>query len=186
MKKFKNLKLSVTLVELLVSLGIFAVLMTLVIGIYLQSIGPRVKIFSQTNIQKEAEDLMQILSKEIRKGKIDYDFYSSGITFPEETLALIDLETNQNIVYSLETVGERRAVKKKIDSQEEIITPSSIDVLTFNFYISPTSTPFRPGAEIYQIPKVSILLKLKDLEKKAGEPEITLQQTIPQRYGPRM
>ena len=74
-----------TLVELLISVGLFAVVIVFFSSIFIQSIRISHEANAQNQIYEDARFLMQRISKEIRSGMIDYDeYYAQNVVIPSE------------------------------------------------------------------------------------------------------
>lgn len=205
----KKLKISFrnqgfTLIELMVSLSILIIVILTAMSIYVRVIGTRQKSLGQLNLQQDGQYIMSLIVKDIRAGTIDYSNYGSGqdcgeinITTtkvevssghgPELCVLDFDSTTNQ-IRYKRDVDGTRGTLKrcKNTDcsnsSNYQTITMTNISIEHLDFYISPTSNPFVAGSTSYYHPRATIVLKLKSLIEKTGEKQLTIQQTVPQRY----
>jgi len=184
---------SFTLIELIVSMALIVTAVLAAMGIYMKVIGTREKTLGQVNIQEDGQYLMGMIVKDIRGGLIDYSNYIEPLASPEEKLLLLDFLENQ-VRYKTDLSGSgicalaRCSIKrcKNVDCSYEdnfqSITMTNVSVERLDFYIIPTSNPFTTGSTSYVHPRITIVLKLKSLIEKIGEKQLTLQQTVPQRY----
>ncbi|MCX7778908.1 MAG: hypothetical protein N2259_01525 [Patescibacteria group bacterium] len=175
-EKFTN-KSSFTLVEMLTSVSIIAFVFLAATGIYTFSIGSQRKSAELSSLQQEANYLLSIIAKDIRAGLVDYLHYGSQIPSPTSTLALINYQTNQTVVYSF---SSNKIMKNVGGSGDQPLTSSEVEVTDLKFYISPSQDPFTSNATTRIQPRVTIVLELK-----AKGQVFSLQQTVIQRYGER-
>ncbi|MCH7759662.1 prepilin-type N-terminal cleavage/methylation domain-containing protein [Patescibacteria group bacterium] len=185
---------SFTLIELMVSLSILAMVILSAMGIYLKVIGTRQKTLGQLNIQEEGQYLMSLIVKDIRAGMVDYSSYGGTLTSPEDELFLLDFSYPQNqIRYKTDLnasgdCAQDRCVLQRCQAVScsagdyKNITQTNVSIERLDFYISPTDNPFTAGSTDYTHPRVTIVLKFKSLVEKIGVHELVIQQTVPQRY----
>ena len=159
-----------TLVEMLVASAVFVIIVTIITAIFVLGIGSQRKIIQEVNIQQEAQRIMQIMSKKIRKSLIDYDYYAGSLTRPEDELAFKD----PKIIYRL----NNKILEQSTDGINWYsLTMTKIEIERLDFYIYPSQDPFDPVNPQNIQPRVTIVMKIS-----SGEKEIILQQTVPQRF----
>ena len=165
-----------TLVEMLVASAIFIIIVTIVTSIFAIGVGSQRKITREVNIQQEAQMIMEIMSKKIRKSLIDYDYsYTAdgddGIIDSEIELVLKD----PKIIYRL----NNKVLEQSIDGGNTWypITMTKVEIKDLDFYIYPSEDPFNPENPQNIQPRVTIVMKIT-----SGEKEMILQQTVPQRF----
>ncbi len=195
----KNIKVhkGFTLIELMVSLSILVLVILAAMAIYLRVIGTRSKTLGQINIQEDGQFLMSLIAKDIRSNQIDYENYGAYCdTIPSEVniavdqLCLENFTTGEEIIYKTTTEGADNSVVvsrcQAADCQDgdfSPITMSKLEVARLDFYIRPSSQPLTAGSTDYTHPRATIVLRLESLLEKDPPSPLTLQQTIPQRYG---
>ncbi len=164
-----------TLVEMLVASTIFVIIVISITSIFTLGIGSQRRIMEETNIQQESQMAMEILSKKIRKSLIDYNYYNNNKSAWPEADNILSLKDPENILYK----KEEKVLKQSTDnglSWHPVTTPK-VEIRRLDFYIYPKKDPFDPDDPQNFQPRVTIVLKVG-----AGTKEMTLQQTIPQRF----
>ncbi len=135
--------------EIIVAMGIFVVLVTVIITVFILSLqSQRQASFRQTSIDN-LRFTMESMAQQIRISEIDYtksyDLDTvAGIQDDEKELHLVD-ESNNEFSYFLETDSGsgKGVVKIKVKEQVSSFTdPSEINVVKLLFYIDPTTNPF--------------------------------------------
>ncbi len=161
-----------TLVETLIALSIFAILSVIVSSIYIQANHLQQRISNLQKLQNEGRYMMEKMAREIRgrEIKLNYD-----LTNPTSTLAFNKDEEdnlvriywdNNNLVYDL-------------NGATSTLNSLGIAVLDAKFSIYPTTDPFSliPFSNIQ--PRVTMMLKIKNLDGRAEyQKTLTIQTTI--------
>lgn len=171
-----------TLIEMLISASILALMVVSVCGIYLFTIGSQRKAGQMANTLQDAQFVMETLAKNIRTSEIDYNYAynadgDSGINLSEIELALKDsANPSWHLYYKL----ENEVLKRSTDAINWYqVTMSAIKITSLKFYIIPYNDPFSAGSTVSKHPQVTILIALKPPQSKEW---ITLQQTVPERF----
>ena len=172
-----------TLLEMVIALGIFIVLFSLTLGIYSYALKAEQRTIQASKLQKEAQLIMEILAKQIRRSKVDYVYYGGSIApAGVSNLALLDNKGNQTVFRfnsgnnSLDVCTqdcEVAGIFTAIPSQDV-----SVDSLTF--FISPATNPFTLSAPPSEFPRVTVVMSLRNI-RGAFLQDLLIQQTIPQR-----
>lgn len=176
MKTYKHS--AFTLVEVIVSILISALLLTLVLG----SFWLLIKINQQNEIagrlQKQTTFAMLRMSDKIKQYSIDYEAYTSAANGLCKNLSL-DSGTQQKLC-----LGANHEFKKEGDTLLMDTHPLFSDefiVDSVNFFVSPSADPFSDISEksIQLQPKVTIALKVHS--KKYENILLEVQSTISSR-----
>lgn len=184
-KQIINSKEAFTLLEMVISMGIFIILFTLILAIYSYMLKAEQRTIQISKLQGEAQLLMEIITKKVRNTRLDYDYvgYSTGITYPEDELALLDKVGNL-IVFklkegSLNVCSQGDCVN---DSDFYSIPPQDIFITGLDFFISPLVNPFSLDNPPTEYPRVTIVMNLQNTQGVSVR-NLAIQQTIPQRLG---
>ena len=183
----KNSQKGFTLLEMILALGIFIILFTLTLGIYSYALRAEQKTTQLARLQKEAQLVMEVIAKKVRNSRIDYGWYTGGLTSPEDSLALLD-KSAERTVFKLKTdaLGNNLAICSlgacASDDDFAIIPDGNIVIASLNFYISPLVDPFTLDELPSEHPRITVVI---DLEHTQGgiTRNMLVQQTIPQRLG---
>lgn len=166
-----------TLVELLVVLGLFVMVMTAAVDIFLLTSRSQRKVFSLERAQSDARFTLEAMVREIRTGSIDFSYYASlgpNIPVPADELALLD-STGTAIRFRQSGEGEENFCANA-DSAPCLlviigggtpasITPKGVKVDRAKFYVRPSTDPaaFDPASGTYGAdiqPQVTVVLAL--------------------------
>jgi len=178
MFKLGKLKNGFTLLELIVSTGIFVMLSTLALGIYTQSLKSQRKSLVKIQIQRESQLIIETLTKKIRSSIVDYSQYPDPLSNPQSTLNLID------------SVGDTYAFRRGSGDVFEVsyngaafrgFSAQSIRITSLDFFIEPNTDPFiNPGERPSSQPRVTIstVFASADLITPSS---VLVEQLVPQR-----
>lgn len=148
MRNFTKNNGGFTVMEIVVALGIFGIAATVALGIYVQANKAQKKVSNSQKVSTEIRFVMEVISKEIRLGTVDYSFYpKQSPTSVQSILALRD-STGLAKCFKRIDVGNRGVVQAYIgvntsDSCQPAsgnwvdISSSNISVQTLNFFIFP-------------------------------------------------
>ncbi len=147
-----------TLIEVIVTMALFSMTVLMAVTLLVVFIQQQRRAVSQEQLQNDIRAVMERMTTELREGRIDYDYYVS--TFPlvpkklfdaldgqgDNALVLVDV-LNQRVMYRVNAnVLQRCAPTATLDCTGtdvwENISPSSLQVQAFTFYISPSHDPF--------------------------------------------
>ena len=174
-----------TLTEMLVTIFVLMILIFGVSGIYIYSIRAQRRTLQLNLVAQDVQFVMDVLSRGIREGKIDYNYYGGIISSPSSELALYNRENNEGAVYK--KVGQQIGICSCDGSclglcVEEAafnsLSTERLKITDLQFYINPNHEPFADVLPIQPIqPRVTISMKVEG----AGA-ELVVQQTVPQRF----
>lgn len=171
-----------TLVELLVSMGLFIVIMSVALTIYTATLRAQRLIIASNRVQRDTQIVFDVLTKSIRSSLVDYrpsGYYGGTIPLETSALALIDRDLIPTVFQLNNNAVE---VRQGLSASFQPMTSSSVVVQELSFYITPSTNPFSDLSNPPLIqPKITIVLTAAPL----GRPDssITVQQTLPQRSG---
>ena len=173
-----------TLVEMLVTMSIFVTAITTLSAIFLLTNQSQRKNKALQDIQTDARFSMEVVSQQIRRGVIDYDFYDGSIdSNPQTILALLDSAGNKIQFRRFEASGRGELqISQDNGMNWTALTPPDISILDLFFYISPTTDPFAQTPLNNLQPLVTIALISKNITT-SGEsiPNNFLQTTVSSR-----
>lgn len=175
MKKLKNKNLSAgrqgfTLIELMVAMAIFAVVITVVLGVFSMAIRAQKRVITLQNIQESAKFIIEFMAKEIRMSTIKIDSTSSVLSITRFEGGESDSQYNVTYTFnnSAGTLNRQSPQSNNQLNPAEVKITGSFDVVGV-------------GADNFQ-PKVTILMKLEGVgyfsEEKAV---VNIQTTLSQR-----
>ncbi|PIR97617.1 MAG: hypothetical protein COT91_00495 [Candidatus Doudnabacteria bacterium CG10_big_fil_rev_8_21_14_0_10_41_10] len=169
-----------TLVESLVSVAIFSLAMTAIIGSFLAVLRINEKSRAIRVVEQNARFITEYLTREVRNGSIDYGSYVAyGISQPEDELHLIN-SAGEMITISLSD-GVLQLSKVGVGSSE--LSNSDIIVSDVDFYIYPLSLPFCPDPCPNDQPRVTFVMTLTSNTnvRPTDQTTIKLQGTVSSR-----
>lgn len=182
MKRFKK-NTGFTLIEMIVSLGVFTIIALISTGSFLIVLGAQKKSISSGNVQENLRVTLEMMAKEIRTGTSYYcgssknDFGSGSDTQdclnggPAFTFYFI----NKTVIYRV----NNQRIEKSTDGGLifSVITFPEVKIDNLTFYVT-GSTIISDTAQ----PKVTIVLKgSMDMGSKTSESEFNIQTTVSQR-----
>lgn len=181
-----------TLVELLVVMAIFSTVVVMASDIFMLASRSQRKLFGAERVQSDARYTLEAISREVRTGSIDYDYYASrgtAVGTPDAELALRD-STDTAIRFRLSTSASQCAdptvspclLVRVGSNPEQPITPRNVAVLSAKFYISPASDPsaFDASSGTYgqnDQPHVTVALIMESRGDQAAERSTLYVQT---------
>ena len=174
-----------TLMEVLVSVTIFAGTVTMMLSLFNTTLKIYRKIEAQRQISQSVRTTMEFLVKEIRNGQIDYNV-TDGITITtpvigcdgnplyggttkrpaalgadsyaqtEDRIQLINVDGERECIYR---TGTDLFLRKDTQAQPSRLNPTNVAITTFKLYIRPRRDPYTEGTTplIYQQPSVTIV-----------------------------
>jgi len=184
MQQVTENKQGYTLIELIISMGIFMLTMMVVTGIFLSYVRTQRDVVVRQKLTTDLEFAVEQMARDIRLMTIDYPRYQAegGITFPVRNLYLRD-SNGIPVEYILMDSGvcasqASPCILKKADTDfdgeinidtEEILTTHSMrvskrsvdteNVLKLEFYITPQDNP----GEAYAQPRVTIVVEVESV-----------------------
>lgn len=183
-----------TLIEIIVATAIFVTVITVILALfnYVLQINRRVQAIRQ--VAQGSRAFTEILSREIRNGRIDYSQTtgncnaSNYTNFVNQSLAIITADGTQSCIYLVDGASQgypgygylyiERRNQGGVVSQELVNPPNfSIDPTTFRFMVRPTTNPFATPAPGVQ-PTVSIMAQFIIFPGQPDEQIIPYQTSI--------
>ena len=136
-KRKTKSKKGFTLIESMVSIAVFAVALSSIVGSFLAVLRINAKSKAIRVVEQNARFVSEFLVREIRNGSLLYSSYSGGtIPSPVQTLHLIGSE---GLAESIFLSGTSIALTKGATSN---LTSTDVVVTDMNFYIAPSTDPF--------------------------------------------
>jgi len=145
--KIINLKISLgfTLMEVLVSLSIFAIVSVAVITMFSTSLRIEQRGSAYRGLQQNGLYIMELLGKEIRNGRIDYISYGGTVSNPVDALHLIyrgSTDLDEEISLDTSTTPDSIILRRENPSlpgsyNEATLTNTEVNVDSLTFYITP-------------------------------------------------
>lgn len=167
-----------TIVEMIVAMSIFSIVMTMYLGIFLSTFRANGKMVAKQKVQNEVRYLIDVITKEIRLGTVNYDYYSDAIVTPETVLALKDV--SENNIYFDNDNGILKIKYSEDDSWHELST-TNIYIEDLNFYISPINDPFAQTDNEKKQPLVTIFMRVKYNDQDKNDGIMIIQTSISSR-----
>lgn len=193
MINFKEQK-GFTLLEMLVVSAIFVMAMTSMVSIFVQTNRAQKRLANSEKLQADTRYVVELIAREVRTNRIDYDFYNGeadrDLTDQELIyLALRDVD-DQQIIFKFE--GNKMKICRYVSELINCgngsyynITPDDISVISMKFFVTPITDPFvifaadRPDNQ----PLVTIALTTQSLTKDLDNSKMIRYQTaISSRY----
>lgn len=167
---FKKNEKGFTIIEAVVSAGVFAFVVVSALGVYLSVVQLDAKSRAERTVQQNARFIMDYIAKEIRNGSIDYTQ-----TNDDYTLNLINqLDEQETFNWN----GTDLILSKSgIGSTE--LNSDQVSVTRFKSILNPSVNPFDLANDTHVQPHVTIILQLQSKNSKAAEGAvINLQSTF--------
>lgn len=149
-----------TLIEVIVTLGVFSIASLMAVNLFVVFVQQQRRTVVQQELQNDARSAMEQIAQDIHEGNIDYAYYESiyGASGPhpnahklfaplnglsnvtgDEFLSVLS-STNEQIQYRLNGTTLQRW-RTTVPTWQDI-TPSTLTVQSFTFYITPSENPF--------------------------------------------
>lgn len=176
-----------TLIEAVVSAGVFAVVITSALGVYMSTLQLDSKTKAERVVQQNARFIMEYLGKEIRNGSLDYPaFAAAGITnigADTSNIFLINQSLENERIY---LNGTNLSLVKTAGTTT--LNSSGVRVTKFLVYVSPSTNPFQslssnpPNVQ----PSVTVVMELTSNygNRGANKAVINVQSTFAVRQYP--
>lgn len=174
-----------TLMEVVVSVTIFAGTVTMMLSLFNTTLKIYRKIEAQRQISQSMRTTMEFLVKEIRNGQVDYNV-TDGITITtpvvgcdgnplyggttkrpaslgsdsysqtEDRIQLINVDGERECIY---LTGTNLFLRKDTQTQPSQLNPSNVSINMFKLYVRPRRDPYTEGstALVYEQPSVTIV-----------------------------
>lgn len=142
MLRLRHNQKGVTLVEALVAMAVFALALSLILGIMNNSMRQQRKVEADQRVASHARDMLEAIAREVRMGSIDYEKYlitsgdSDALDLPVQNLYLINSNDQPlEFAYHVAGGGHIELNNVKIVSYDDWVNNVS-------YYIRPSSDPF--------------------------------------------
>ncbi len=184
-RKNKQFKKGFTLVELMVAIGVFVIVATASLSIYMAVLNLSHETTAKTRIQQETQFLLEVLAKKIRTSLVDYDYYLAhpGIldVSGEASQLVLKVDSDQYIFKQKDSsiaVGFNPAS----ENDYKIIPTTNVSISDLKFFINPTTNPYSLSAPPASQPYVTISLEVSSVRGRQSA-SLLVQETVPQRSG---
>ena len=188
-----------SLLELLLAIGIFSMLITVVAGIYIAFSKTQTEVRASQRLLNDSQYAMEIMAREIRNNII-FDFeptiadcnaflgvnYNNCIILQREDRSLVAFATyNSRLYHIILTCNDDYSSCSWLTNQNDytyLLSPDTnqVQVEDLDFYISPSVDPYQGGAD--EQPRVTIKLKTRYYSTKVVEQvSHNLQTTVSSR-----
>ncbi len=182
--KLRSFSSGFTLMEVVVSVTIFAGTVTMMLSLFNTTLKIYRKIEAQRQISQSVRTTMEFLVKEIRNGQVDYNVVD-GITITTPAvgcdgsvagvttkrpggLGSDSYQQVENAIQLINVDGERECIyvsnanlflRKDGQTQPSQLNPANVSISMFKLYIRPRRDPYTDGstALIYEQPSVTIV-----------------------------
>jgi len=196
-----------TLIELIVSLGITAVIIVIVLGAYINLMRIRQKTINQVEVAQDGQNIINEMIKNIKKGKLAYSVYQDLGGLPEtgvtSTLILQDLgetptSTITYIYYRKCAVSESRTVVQRChpvdgslcnlsencfaENDFKTLTMADLTVKRLDFHINPKIDPYLEGTTAIAHPRVTVVMNFCSIKQKPKPTPLIIQRTVSQKW----
>lgn len=179
-----------TLIEIVVSTAIFAVVLTMMLTLfnYTLKINRRAEALRQAT--QGARNFTEFLIKEIRNGRIDYGPPPEGLQpkspcatsydnslIGDNHLGLVNIDNEQECIY---LSGANLMMIKSVGTQDfnpQRLNPPGVDILSLKFYVKPATNPYDTNNPPKIQPLVTLLIKLQVKLSNGEAPVIIPYQT---------
>ena len=173
-----NSQSAFTLIEAVVSVSIFAIAMTSIVGVFVSVQRLNSESISLQFLQQNGRFIIEDLTKMIRNGQIDYGSYLGGVPQPStDTLRIIN-QNSENV--SIFKLGDDLIIDRS-GIGSSALTGTEVKVLDFKVYIWPATNPFPGGTEQ---PTVTVFIDLESNINPRDTVRIPFQTTVSTRQYP--
>lgn len=182
MKNFINKNPGFSLIEILVTIGLFALVMTISSAIFINVNNLEQQTSNMAKLQNEGRYMLEKMGKEIRGRELDYEAMKAEIQSTGETKTLVFKSDEYGETYMLsfnqaDSSIEITSVSGLGDQSQANLNSSEVTVDQFKFIITPVAAPDSANPTVQ--PRVTIMMVIKN--KNAPEKyrkTLTLQTTI--------
>jgi len=170
-----------TLIESVVSIAVFAVALTSIIGSFLAVLRINAKSKAIRVVEQNARFVSEFLVREIRNGSLLYSAYLNE-TIPDKTQTL-HLIGSEGVAESIFLSGTSIDLTKGASTSN--ITSTDVVVTNMNFYITPSTNPFCVACPEVQ-PRITFTFTLTSNIniRPIDQASIVIQSTVSSRNYP--
>ncbi len=179
-----------TLIEILVSLGIFIIAIGILGQIFSAVMRTQRVILTQQKLIEEARNILDTLVDEVRRGSVDYQAYGAALPSTLDTLHLIGRDGALMVTKSTDAAacGFGGVVScilvQRGNGSVGVMTSPAVYVSSLQFLIDPARDPFTvdPGTLLYPTniqPRVTIVLTIDSGDPAfRGTMSLTVQTSV--------
>ena len=135
--EFRESNFGFTIIELVVSVGVFAIAISSILGVYISVQRLNQESTALQAIQQNVRFITEDITKMVRNGAIDYQAYGGNIPNNPTSLYLIDQDGNNVRIYQS---GDGLTIEK--GGASAAFTGREVKVSNFRIYILPDRNPF--------------------------------------------
>ncbi len=158
-----------TLVETIITVFIFVIIVTVVIGSFVYALNLQRRGFNIQQVEENANFIFESMTKEIRVSTINTADINCPISFPSACIS-INHPIDGTVVYSISGTN----LLKTINGLQTTLNSNTIQFASLNFYISGTINPDQKQ------PRVTILATIKSTNTNQ-QATINIETTVSQR-----
>jgi Tfp pilus assembly protein PilW len=168
-----------TIIEAVVATGVFAVVVSSSLGVYLATVRLDSKSRAERTVQQNARFIMDFIAKEVRNGSINYA--GSNDT---DTLSIIN-QQNEPVVINWNGASDPNLSITKTGVGSTILNSNEVRITNAAFYVYPGADPFVLSNDVHVQPHVTVILKLESTNASIQEgAEMSIQSTFAVRQYP--
>ena len=186
-----------TLIEMMVSLALFTIVMTIATGAFLSLIGGSNQLQGEQTVMTSLNFAMDSMTREIRTGTKYYCQNGADVTVPglletqdcpgigDDTLSFVESGsslsgglTGGRIVYFLDSTDGNKLMRKIGDAPAQSMLSSDVLLTSLRFYVSGAHSNSDNGDTIQ--PTVTVIVTAQDPSDTLGK-VYTLETTVTQR-----
>lgn len=172
-----------SLIEILVTIGLFAMVMTISSAIFINVNNLEQQTANMARLQNEGRYILEKMGKEIRGRELDYTAMAKFINSnkPNETSALVFKTDEYGEVYKLayDSATSSIVITTLVNavSQSANLNSSEVAVEQFKFILTPADAPNDANPNVQPRVTIMMVIKNKNVPEKYRK-TLTLQTTI--------
>lgn len=140
-----------TLIELLITASIFSVAALLATTVFSNIQHTQRKIQNQQRINADGRYVIETIARSIRTGSVNYGMFTNSVISPNPATAISTIDQDGKVTCyrwndpnKTVEVASNTGASCPTTSSWIAFTPDDVQVDTLNFFVTPTSDPFRP------------------------------------------
>lgn len=176
-----------TLMELLVGLAIFSTATLIITNVFVTATRSQRQAALEQKIQSDLRSVIESLTRDIRRGIIDYDYYHGLITRDSQPVLVLRDADNNQIQYRWRQEAERGILEictNSVCAQASdwaSLVSSEVDVLKTDFYVWPDKNPYQLNEQgeylSSQQPLVTIVIVVQPIGSQTDSNQVIKLQT---------
>lgn len=184
MKHLRKNQTGFTLMEIVVATAIFATVVASILALFNYVLRINRQVQSTRLVAQASRNFTEVLSREIRNGRIDYqaDATCPGVTYSDlrnQSLAMISY-TGERLCFYFDSETSSLKLRRQTSgrSTEETINPPNMTINsdTFRFWVRPGKDPLTANQGIQ--PMVTILAEFEVFKGTLNQKIVPYQSTI--------